>query len=94
MFIITVKPMAPDRAFNFDDLVPQICVRHEECGSDAVNWAPPAECGCPWKFTCRQCSAEASILSVLDGKLKITATALDGAERDLAPGIKVVVDIR
>lgn len=89
MFTVTVKRMMPETAFTFDELAGEISVRHEDCGGSEVDWAPPAECGCPWKFTCKKCGGEAVVPSILDGKLKITETALDGVEREIAPGIKV-----
>lgn len=82
--------MAPNAVLNFDELAQEIAVRHADCGSNAVDWAPPAECGCPWKFTCRKCGSEAVVPSILDGKLKITETALDGVEREITPDIRVV----
>ncbi|MGQ9512298.1 hypothetical protein [Thermodesulfitimonas sp.] len=86
--------MDPDATFSFDELAQEIAVRHEDCGSSEVNWTPPAECGCPWKFTCKRCGSEAVVPSILDGKLKITETALDGTEREITPDIKVVPSTR
>lgn len=94
MFTVSVKRMAPDTVFNFEELAQETTVRHEDCGSSEVDWAPPAECGCPWKFTCRRCGSEVVVPSILDGKLKITETALDGVERKITPDIKVVPGTR
>ncbi|WP_334109526.1 hypothetical protein [Thermodesulfitimonas autotrophica] len=94
MFIVSVKRVAPDAVFKFEELAQGIAVRHADCGSSEVDWAPPAECGCPWKFTCRRCGSEAVVPSILDGKLKITETALDEVEREITPSIRVVPSTR
>jgi hypothetical protein len=90
MFVVEVQKKAENEDFSFESIAGAARVFHEECNSDEVKWDLPEECGCPWEFVCRKCRTKALVPAILDAKLKMTETALDGQERVIGNDIRVI----
>uniref|UniRef100_A0A7C2IPI6 Uncharacterized protein n=1 Tax=Ammonifex degensii TaxID=42838 RepID=A0A7C2IPI6_9THEO len=90
MFTVEVEKRAENEVFTFDDVAKTARVFHEDCGGGAVKWDPPQDCGCPWEFSCQKCQIKATVPAILETKLKITETALDGQERVIGNDIRVI----
>ncbi|MEW6182157.1 MAG: hypothetical protein AB1500_03135 [Bacillota bacterium] len=90
MFAIEVRRRGEKEDFAFEDVAKEARVLHEDCGGDKVNWDPPGDCGCPWIFRCITCGAQTEAPSILDTKLKIVETSMDGSEREIGKSIRVV----
>lgn len=88
MFTIKVQKKGEKESLSYEDLVKEARVFHEDCGGK-VNWDLP-DCGCPWIFRCLKCRAQTEAPSILDAKLKIVETAMDGNEREVCANIRVV----
>ncbi|MEW6573967.1 MAG: hypothetical protein AB1374_10100 [Bacillota bacterium] len=89
MFTIKVRRKGEKEHFAYEDVLKETRVVHEECGGDKVNWDLP-DCGCPWIFHCLTCGAKTEAPSILDAKLKIMETAMDGNAREIGKNIRVV----
>lgn len=90
MFTIKVEKRGEQEDFRYEDVSRNACIIHEDCGGDEVKWELPEECGCPWTFYCRKCGTQIDVPSILDAKLKIVQTAIDGEEREICKEIRVI----
>lgn len=90
MFTIEVRKRGEKEDFAYEDVAKEARVFHEGCGGDKVNWDLPGDCGCPWIFRCLTCGEQTEAPSILDTKLKIVETAMDGSEREVGKSILVV----
>ncbi|MEW6448215.1 MAG: hypothetical protein AB1426_09010 [Bacillota bacterium] len=88
MFTIKVRKRGEKEDFTYEKVSKEARVFHEDCGGAEVNWDLP-DCGCPWIFRCLTCGAQTEVPSILDAKLKIVETAMDGSEREVCENIRV-----
>ena len=94
MFTIEVRKRGKDEEFNFEDVIKNANVVHDDCyrGKAEIEFVEGEEFDY-WSFYCGRCDAEEKIHQSDEGemmKLKIIQTAIDGEERQLSDDVRVI----
>ena len=93
MFTIEAKKREKDEEFNFEDVIKNANVVHDNCyrGKTEIKFVE-GEDDDYWFFYCGRCDAEEKIDQSDEGemKLKIIQTAIDGEERQLSDDVRVI----
>jgi hypothetical protein len=95
MFTIEVRKRGKDEEFNFEDVIKNVNVTHDNCfgGKVEFKWVPAnnRDGGRYWSFRCKRCTVWTRIKENEEQvKLIIIRTAIDGQERKLGDHVRVI----